>query len=75
MSDKLFCPPFIYEICIGITVKEFLVKAMSLEMVSKNYADAITKHYNNVEEILVPNLPLGGIEGEKFDGVKKDFKE
>jgi hypothetical protein len=30
---------------------------------------------NNVEEILVPNLPLGGIEGEKFDGVKKDFKK
>ena len=28
-----------------------------------------------VEEILVPNLPLGGIEGEKFDGVKKDFKK
>ncbi len=30
---------------------------------------------DNVEEILVPNLPLGGIEGEKFDGVKKDFKK
>jgi len=30
---------------------------------------------NKVEEILVPNLPLGGIEGEKFDGVKKDFKK
>ena len=30
---------------------------------------------NNVEEILVPNLPLGGISGEKFDGVKKDFNK
>ena len=28
-----------------------------------------------VEEILVPNLPLGGIESEKFEGVKIDFKE
>jgi hypothetical protein len=28
-----------------------------------------------VEEILVPNLPLGGIEGEKFDGIKKDFNK
>ena len=28
---------------------------------------------NNIEEILVPNLPLGGIESEKFDGVEKDF--
>ncbi|MBU86908.1 MAG: hypothetical protein CMC53_02335 [Flavobacteriaceae bacterium] len=23
---------------------------------------------------MVPNLPLGGIETEKFDGVKKEFK-
>ena len=30
---------------------------------------------NLVEEILVPNLPLGGIEGERFEGVKKDFKK
>ena len=28
---------------------------------------------NDIEEILVPNLPLGGIETEKFDGVEKDF--
>ena len=38
-----------------------------------------TYYYNSkkdlVEEILVPNLPLGGIEGEIFDGVKKDFKK
>tara|TARA_Y100001970_G_scaffold92871_1_gene117130 strand:- start:91799 stop:95014 length:3216 start_codon:yes stop_codon:yes gene_type:complete len=29
---------------------------------------------NKTEEILVPNLPLGGIESEEFNGVKKDFK-
>tara|TARA_A100001011_G_scaffold400731_1_gene518057 strand:- start:195 stop:3548 length:3354 start_codon:yes stop_codon:yes gene_type:complete len=38
-----------------------------------------TYYYNSkkdlVEEILVPNLPLGGIEGERFEGVKKDFKK
>ena len=38
-----------------------------------------TYYYNakrkNVEEILVPNLPLGGISGEKFDGIKKDFNK
>ncbi len=28
-----------------------------------------------VEEILVPNLPLGGIETEQFDGVKKQFDQ
>ena len=26
-----------------------------------------------IEEVLVPNLPLGGIETERFDGVKKEF--
>ncbi len=50
-TDKLFCPDFVYAICIGLTVKDFLVKQMSLEMVSKNYADAISTHYRNVEEI------------------------
>ena len=28
-----------------------------------------------VEEILVPNLPLGGIQTEQYDGVKLDFKK
>ena len=51
MSDKLFCPEFVYDICIGLTVKDFLVRQMSLEMVSKNYADAISIHFKTVEEI------------------------
>jgi ligand-binding sensor domain-containing protein len=38
-----------------------------------------TYYYNSkqdlVEEILIPNLPLGGIEGEKFEGIKKDFNK
>ncbi len=49
--DKLFCPDFVYNICVGLTVKDFLVRQMSLEMVSKNYSDAISTHYKNVEEI------------------------
>jgi len=28
-----------------------------------------------VEEILVPNLPLGGIETEQYDGIKKQFDQ
>ena len=36
-----------------------------------------TYHFSSkskkMEEILVPNLPLGGIETEKFDGIKKEF--
>jgi len=29
---------------------------------------------NKIEEILVPNLPLGGLESEEYNGVKKEFK-
>ena len=36
-----------------------------------------TYHFSSkskkIEEILVPNLPLGGIETEIFDGIKKEF--
>ena len=51
MSEKLYCPEFIYDICIGLAVKDFLVKALSLDMVSKNYADSISGFYKNIEEI------------------------
>ena len=51
MSEKLFCPEFVYDICVGLAVKDFLVKQLSLDMVSKNYADAISIHYNTVEEV------------------------
>lgn len=51
MSEKLYCPEFIYDICIGLSVKDFLVKALSLEMVSKNYADSISRFYKSVEEV------------------------
>ena len=30
---------------------------------------------NSLEEILVPNLPLGGMQREKFDGIKLDFQK
>ena len=30
---------------------------------------------NVLEEILVPNLPLGGMQREKFDGIKLDFQK
>ena len=51
MSEKLYCPEFIYDICIGLSVKDFLVKALSLEMVSKNYADSISRFYKSIEEV------------------------
>ena len=43
MSDKLFCPSFIYEICVSLSVKEFLTEAYSLDMLGQKYAEGISQ--------------------------------
>ena len=53
MSDKLFCPSFIYEICVSLSVKEFLTEAYSLDMLGQKYAEGISQYYKPIakEEI------------------------
>ena len=53
MPDKLYCPTFIYEICIASAVKNFLIESYSLDMIGKKYADGISEYYKpiSVEEI------------------------
>ena len=56
MSDKFFCPSFIYEICVSLSVKEFLTEAYSLDMLGQKYADGISQYYKPIskEEITGP---------------------
>ena len=56
MPDKLFCPSFIYEICVASAVKNFLTESYSLDMLGKKYADGISEYYKSisVEEISGP---------------------
>ncbi len=55
-ADKLYCPEFVYQICVGLTVYDFVTKEFTLPMVSKQYATGITDHYNEVlpEELSYP---------------------
>ena len=56
MSDKLYCPTFIYEICVASAVKNFLTESYSLDMLGKKYAEGISEHYKPIstEEISGP---------------------
>ena len=56
MPDKLYCPTFIYEICVASAVKNFLIESYSLDMIGKKYADGISEYYKpiSVEEISGP---------------------
>ena len=49
-SEKLFCPEFVYEICVGLTVYDFVFKDLSLSMVSKQYSMVLSDLYKPVHE-------------------------
>ena len=49
-SEKLFCPEFVYEICVGLTVYDFVFKDLSLSMVAKQYSMGLSEHYKPVHE-------------------------
>ena len=48
MSDKLYCPTFIYEICVASAVKNFLTESYSLDMLGKKYAEGISEYYKPI---------------------------
>ena len=56
MSDKLYCPTFIYEICVASAVKNFLTESYSLDMLGKKYAEGISEYYKPIstEEVSGP---------------------
>ena len=55
-TEKLYCPEFVYQICVGLTVYDFVTKEFTLPMVSKQYTSGISDHYNEVlpEELSFP---------------------
>lgn len=60
---------------MSLSVVKFNDKSIELSSAAMPPTYYYQAKNNTLEEILVPNLPLGGIESEKFDGVKKDFNE
>ena len=49
-NEKLFCPEFVYEICVGLTVYDFVFKDLTLSMNAKQYSTALSDHYKDVHE-------------------------
>ena len=49
-NEKLFCPEFVYEICVGLIVYDFVFKDLTLSMNAKQYSTALSDHYKDVHE-------------------------
>ena len=58
---------------MSLSVAKFNKSAVELSSAAMPPTYFFSSKSKKVEEVLVPNLPLGGIETEKYDGVKKEF--
>ncbi len=58
MADKtnLFCPNWLFETSVGLTIYDYITKEYSLEMVAKKFAEGLSKNYQEIpyEEISSP---------------------
>ena len=50
-DDKLFTPEFVYEICVGLAIHDYLTKDLPLQIVSDRYSKGLTEHYRQVSEV------------------------
>ena len=55
-DEKLYCPDFVYQICVGLTVYDFITQEMSLNMVANKYSMSMSEHYKEIvaEELSYP---------------------
>lgn len=60
---------------MSLSVAKFEENSFSISSAAMPPTYYYSSKTNEVEEILIPNLPLGGIESEEFDGIKKEFKK
>ena len=58
---------------MSLSVAKFNEKSVELSSAAMPPTYFFSSKSKILEEVLVPNLPLGGIETEKFDGFKKEF--
>mgnify|MGYP001233255112 CR=1 FL=1 len=58
---------------MSLSVAKFNKNSVELSSAAMPPTYHFSSKTKKMEEILVPNLPLGGIETEKFDGIKKEF--
>ena len=53
---SLFCPNWLYEVSVGITVFDYITKDFSIEMIAKKFSDGLSEQYIDIpfEEISKP---------------------
>ena len=49
-EDKLFSPEFVFEICVGMAMHDFLCKDLPMAFVSQHYSSALSEHYRSISE-------------------------
>ena len=49
-DDKLFTPEFVFDICVGLCVHDYLCKELVLHAIGKHYSILLTKSYKDVVE-------------------------
>ena len=42
-KEKLFCPTWLYEVSVGITIFDFLTKEFSIEMIAKKFSEGLSE--------------------------------
>lgn len=74
MSNKdLFCPNWLYEVSVAITVHDYLTKDYSIEMIAKKFSEGLSEEYKDipVEEISKPAETcirfMAEIQGAEFE--------
>lgn len=73
MAIKKYCPNWLYEVSVGQTVYEFIVKEYSIEMIAKKFSEGLSKFYNVIpsEEISKPAEEcirfMAEIKGSEFE--------
>ena len=55
----MFCPNWIFDICVSRTAKEFLESEVGLEGAAKKYSTFISEHYNEIQPATVQQTVEG----------------
>ena len=49
MSNQLFCPKWIFDICVAATAYDFITEDLPIDLVSKKYVRGLNKRYSEIK--------------------------
>ncbi len=51
-----YCPQWVFAVCVGLSAKDFLMKDIPIDLVSKKYAKSLQKKYEDVNPIEIASI-------------------